>query len=318
MNTQQRRSAIVDAHEAGQTLAAVVRSIMGGLPWSKSRQLITTGRVIVDGAPVFDPVHRVMGGENVEIDPGARKRRVPELDADRILFVDRDLVVVDKPAGLISVPFDERDTDSLLHRVADRLDHMDVPSADQRKGPSALYTVQRLDKDTTGVLVFARTRKARKGLENQLRKHSIKRRYLALALGRVKGQTVESVLMPDRGDGKRGSWRGSGVRAPKEGKRAVTHVRAEELLNGATLVGCELETGRQHQIRIHLAEAGHPLLGERIYGRGLHPGGPELRAERPMLHAHTLGFVHPISDTFVQYVSPLPADFTTLLDALRK
>ena len=121
MSEEHRRSALVDSAEAGATLAAVVRRAMDGLPWSKSRSLISTGRVRVNGVPNFDPVHRVVSGDHVEVDPTGRRRRVPELEAERILFVDHDIVVVDKPSGLISVPYDERDIDSLLARTEAQL-----------------------------------------------------------------------------------------------------------------------------------------------------------------------------------------------------
>ncbi len=314
MSEAHRRSAVIEAHEAGDTLAAVVRRVMGQLPWSKARNLITTGRVRLDGAPVFDPVHRVMGGEVVEVDPGARRQRVPELEPQRILHVDHDIVVVDKPAGLITVPFDERDIDSLEARVQAHLAKT-APQRKGRKGPPPLYTVHRLDKETSGVLVFALTRRARKVLEDQLRKHSFDRRYVALVHGRVDARSFEGWLVPDRGDGKRGSWQGGG-KPPKQAKRAITHVQREEMLRDATLVSCKLETGRQHQIRIHLGEAGHPLFGERIYGRAAERRAAP--ADRVMLHAELLAFRHPATDRMVHFRAERPADFAAKLDALRR
>ena len=120
--------------------------------------------------------------------------------------------------------------------------------------------------------------------------------------------------MPDTGGGKRGSWRGRG-KPPKQASRAITHVKRERILNGASLVACELETGRQHQIRIHLAEAGNPLIGERIYTAGLRTD-KEHRAKRPMLHAEILGFKHPADERFVHFRSEPPEDFREVLERL--
>lgn len=313
MSELHRRTAIVETHEAGETLAALVRRTMDGLSWSKARGLISTGRVRVDGAPVFDPVFRMAGGETIEVDPQGRRRRFPELEPERILHVDHDIIVVDKPAGLMSVPFDERDVDSLLARTQAYL-AAEAPRRDGRKGPPPLYTVHRLDKETSGALVFARTRKARKAIEDQLRKHSLQRRYYAVAHGVVQPATIESWLVPDRGDGKRGSWRGAG-KPPKAARRAITHVRREEVLRDCTLVSCELETGRQHQIRIHLAEKGHPLVGDRVYGR--RADRTKVQGKRVMLHAEVLGLRHPSTDRAVHFQAPRPSDFAALLDQLR-
>jgi 23S rRNA pseudouridine1911/1915/1917 synthase len=327
MTAPPTKKAVVDEHEAGATLAAVVRGMMDQLPWSKAKKLVSTGRVELDGHPVFDPATRVEAGQLIVIAPTSRKRQVEELEAKRILYVDHDIVVVDKPAGLVSVPFTEDERDHLLARTSARLGIMEAQmragqkgksragAKGARRGPPPLYVVQRLDKDTTGVLVFARTRKAKKALENQLRKHSITRVYKALTVGRADSGSHDSWLVADAGAGRRGSWRGQG-RPPKAASHAITHVKRERILNGATLVSCELETGRQHQIRIHLAESGHPLIGERIYSRGLPSPPPELRAERPMLHAELLGFKHPADERFVHFRSPLPRDFQQTLERL--
>jgi 23S rRNA pseudouridine1911/1915/1917 synthase len=141
---------------------------------------------------------------------------------------------------------------------------------------------------------------------------------VALAHGRVRSQVVRSVLLADRGDGRRGSTDAAvfgRTPRPEEGRLAVTHVEALEALDGATLVGCRLETGRTHQIRIHLAEAGHPLLGERVYVRGY--DGPWIPAPRVMLHACELGFVHPATGESLRWTRPPPADFAELLERLR-
>jgi 23S rRNA pseudouridine1911/1915/1917 synthase len=176
--------------------------------------------------------------------------------------------------------------------------------------------VHRLDKETSGLVVFTRTWLAKQSLTAQFRQHTVHRRYLAIAHGDVRSRTVRSFLMEDRGDGLRGSARGT----PGAGAReAITHVEKLEALTGgtpATLVACRLETGRTHQIRIHLSEAGHPILGEKVYIRRW--AGTLLEAPRLMLHAAELGFVHPSTEHEVRWEQPLPADMAAVLERLRR
>ena len=216
-----------------------------------------------------------------------------------IVFQDRHLAVVAKPAGLVTAPYVPGGASSRGSRRRRPPQASDEPSllglAEEVLG--RLHVVQRLDRETTGLIVLARTDHARRGLGQQLRQHSVERGYLALVAGEHPAKrTYTSWLVADRGDGRRGSWRGR--RPPPSARRAVTHVRrlrlVEQLPTGAgpvSLVACRLETGRQHQIRIHLAEAGHPLVGERIYGEPCR----RLAGPRVLLHAGILGFVHPTS-----------------------
>jgi 23S rRNA pseudouridine1911/1915/1917 synthase len=217
---------------------------------------------------------------------------------------DAHVVVVSKPAGLLTVPFDASDKNTL----ADRLRFL----LRRRYGSQGaeLGAVQRLDKDTTGLLVFARTLTAKRQLQEAFRVHAIERRYLALAHGVVEEQHVETQLLRDRGDGLRGSFgRFKAARGPvpADAKRAITDVRPLAALRGATLVECQLSTGRQHQIRIHLSEAGNPLLGEEVYVRDYRE--QLLPAPRIMLHAAVLGFTHPCTGRALRFELPVPTDF---------
>jgi 23S rRNA pseudouridine1911/1915/1917 synthase len=288
-----------------QPLDRALRGLLPGKSWGEVRRMITSGKVRVLDRTVTDPTVRVGAGAEIRIYMTAREAGTSaRLSKESLVFVDTHVVVVDKPAGISTVPYeDERDTlDQKLRGLLRRL-----PNAG-RDAP--LGVVQRLDKETTGLLVFARTVPAKRHLQQQLREHSVKRRYLALAHGTVHGRVLRSRLVTDRGDGLRGS-----TKNPRLGRESITHVTTLEQLSGATLIECRLETGRTHQIRIHLSEAGHPLLGERVYVRRY--AGPLLDAPRVMLHATELGFLHPITGRPMHFTRPLPEDMSAVLGRLR-
>jgi 23S rRNA pseudouridine1911/1915/1917 synthase len=241
-----------------------------------------------------------------------------------IRYVDKHVVVVDKPAGLTTMrhpkeaaEFGPRGQRFLPPTLADLLPDLLA----RRAGPgkrlerSKVRAVHRLDKDTSGLVVFARTVEAERHLGQQFRAHTIERVYHGLVRGRAKEGKIESWLVRDRGDGRRGSSPISG-----QGQRAVTHVRVLEELGEYTLVECRLETGRTHQVRIHLGEAGTPLCGERIYDRPLHgkplPDGSGMK--RVALHAALLGFKHPATGERMCWQSHLPKDMADLIKRLRR
>jgi len=294
------------------TVAAVVRE-QTGLAWSRARDLCTEGRVTVNGERCLDSALRVPPGAVVIVDERAPKLRSGALPESAIAFFDRDVVVVDKPAGLLSVAYEPGDKDTLADCTRALLRRMGGRRFEPRVG-----VVHRLDKDTSGLMVFARTLDAKRILEIQFRAHDIERVYHAIAHGAVAAERVETHLITDRGDGIRGSYghfrrpRGG---IPPEAKRSVTHVRPIAALAGATLVECRLETGRQHQIRIHLSELGHPLVGERVYIRDY--AGPKIESARPMLHARVLGFVHPRTGQRMSFEREAPEDFRAMIESLR-
>jgi 23S rRNA pseudouridine1911/1915/1917 synthase len=184
----------------------------------------------------------------------------------------------------------------------------------QKGRPGRVFAVHRLDKETSGLVVFARTPAAARHLGRQFREHSAGRRYLALVRGRARVATIESWLVRDRGDGRRGSG------PPGEGQRAVTHVGIVEELGDFTLVECRLETGRTHQVRIHLGEAGTPLCGDHVYDRRLNGRPrPDLSGSRRIaLHAVHLELEHPATGVRMQWRLPLPPDMKELVDRLRR
>lgn len=293
------------------TLAALVRERTGAA-WSKARKLCEDGRVQVDGVRCVDPAMRVPRDAAVTIDEHGIRRDAGSLARDAIVFHDRDVVVVDKPAGMLSVADVADNKDTLADHVRTLLRRMragdDVP----------LGVVHRLDRETSGLMAFARSALGKRELAAQFRAHTVERIYLAIAHGAVGQEKVESDLILDRGDGLRGShgvFRRSNAPPPREARHAVTYVRPLEALRGATLVQCRLETGRQHQIRIHLAELGHPLLGESVYIRDY--GGAIIAAPRAMLHARTLGFAHPRTGASLSWDREPPEDFASMLASLR-
>jgi 23S rRNA pseudouridine1911/1915/1917 synthase len=308
------RSFCVSSAQAGGTLSALVRAqYVESLPWSRARELCARGKVRVNAVVETDAARRLCAGDQVEVAPAARRLHDQRLPDSAVLHCDRQVIVVDKPAGLLSVPYAEGDKDTLVDQVRAWLRRKEGQATE-------LGVVQRLDKDTTGVIVFARTLAAKRHLQQLLRRHDIERRYRAIAHGVLsQARSVESLLLRDRGDGLRGSYghfRRPRGPAPADAQRALTHVTPLRPLRDATLVECRLETGRQHQIRIHLSELGHPLVGESVYIRDYR--GERVPAPRPMLHAAVLGFAHPAHGRPVRFERPPPEDFEALLAQLSR
>ena len=307
-------------HEIPENLAkkpldVVVRTLFE-VSWNKARDWIAGGKIQLDGVVTLDARRLVRGGTHLLLQMNAPRPRPNSLEEKRIVFLDAHVVVVNKPPGVSTVPYDESETGTLDERVRDLL-----ARREKNKGARpALGVVHRLDKETSGLLVFTRSWLAKKSLTQQFREHTTKRRYLAIAQGEVKSLTITTHLVQDRGDGLRGSleaMRARGMRGTggQEGQLAITHVEALEKLDGATLISCKLETGRTHQIRIHLSESGHPILGDRVYSR--HFSGEPIPAPRLMLHATELGFVHPATNSPMHWEEPMPDDMKETLTRLR-
>ena len=318
----------VSRDEHATTLAAVVRGRLQ-MSWTKAKALVASRRVKLAGQTCADPAKRVKTGQRVEIvevltSPRKKVVRAPVqarslqrvgLHAPQIIirYFDEHILVVDKPPGLTTMrhadeaaEFGRRGKKFLPKTLADFL-----PGTVGDGLP--IIPVHRIDKDTSGLVVFARSPEAEKHLSDQFRGHTVERRYLALVRGVPPHDRVESWLIPDRGDGRRGSG------PTGQGQRAVTHVSIVERLGQFTLVECRLETGRTHQVRIHLGEIGCPLAGERIYDRPIH-GAPlpdTSAATRFALHAAVIGIKHPGTGRTMKWESPLPDDMQRLIDRLR-
>jgi 23S rRNA pseudouridine1911/1915/1917 synthase len=311
----------LEAPDEGTTLAAALRRRLPEKSWSEVRALCTSGKVSLDGERALDPASRVRAGQRVDLRPNApRPQTIPA--GFRIVLEDAHVVVIEKPSGISSVPFDRKETGTALDLIRGAWRR-----AGKRATTTPLYTVHRIDKDTSGLLVFAKTRLAERGLHDVFQRHTAARAYLAVAEGDVAAARIESQLVADRGDGIRGSTRHAG-----QGQLAITYVeplrryagRSKSTAAGgptgqivATLCRVRLETGRTHQIRIHLSERGHPLVGETVYIRDLLRAGRQpLPAPRLMLHAGLLGFPHPVTGAPIELRADPPEDFLTVIDAL--
>lgn len=285
------------------SLDRFVRQRMGMLSWNRVRKLIATGKLTINGHIVTDLTARVKAGDEVVFKPHAQNESTRLRLSVSPVFVDSQIVIVNKPAGISTVAFDEHEHGTLLELVQRSL------SGTAHNRPPAVHVVHRIDKETSGLVVFARTRLALKRLKQLFRAHYIERRYLALAQGRLDGRTCRSRLVADRGDGRRGS-----TLNPRLGRESITHIRTVEYFETATLVQCRLETGRTHQVRIHLAEAGHPLLGEKVYSACR---TQTTTVPRIMLHAEHLGFEHPLTGAPLEFSAELPQDMAKVIRELR-
>ncbi|MFC0204263.1 RluA family pseudouridine synthase [Novosphingobium soli] len=286
-----------------------------GLSRERVKALLGEGRVRLSGAAVTQASLKVEPGTPfaIEVPEAAPAEAVPQDIPLAIVFEDDDLIVVDKPAGLVVHPaagnLDGTLVNALLHHCRGRLSGIG--------GVARPGIVHRIDKDTSGLLVVAKSDRAHEGLAAQFADHSIVRAYRAVVGGRPvpAAGTVRGAIARSVHDRKKMALVEDG-----RGKHAVTHFRSLEALRGATVVECRLETGRTHQVRVHMASIGHGLLGDPVYGRTpstLRQSLQRLGFSRQALHAAELGFVHPVSGQSVQFASPLPDDMQTLIDELR-
>ena len=297
------------------------------LPLSRTRlkTLIEAGEVLVDGAVARDPAMKVASGAHIAVAAPVAEESplVGEDIALKIAYEDEHLVVIDKPAGLVVHPAPGHSSGTLVNAL---IRHCGA-SLSGIGGVKRPGIVHRLDKDTSGLIVVAKTDVAHRGLADLFADHgrtgSLVREYLAIAWGAFEADagSIEAAL--GRHPHKREKM---AVLSGERGRAAVTHWRVREALGPATLVACRLETGRTHQIRVHLAHVGHPLLGDPVYGAGfktkaarLGPAAREALQDlgRQALHAATLGFEHPVTGEALLLTSPPPDDFARLLKALR-
>jgi 23S rRNA pseudouridine1911/1915/1917 synthase len=272
-----------------------------------AQEAIRRGQVDVNGRRCLEPGLAVEPATPVSFEPSRPRIATASRKLD-VLFEDRQILIVNKPSGLLTQPTTNRERDTLLERAGRYLM--------RKRGFDQPYVgiVHRLDKDTTGVILLVIAAGALRPFQAMFREHAIERSYLAVVEGvfLTPSGRIELPLVPDRGDGRRGVARG-----PEQGVPAVTHFEVlENFGRAASLVACRLETGRTHQIRIHLAEIGHPVVGDPVYRPHKLPGFP-MAFSRQALHAQALGFVHPESGEALRVEAPLAPDLADLVDELR-
>jgi 23S rRNA pseudouridine1911/1915/1917 synthase len=302
------------ATAAGQRLDKALAEAVPLYSRERLKNLVQGGRLSGPAGVIWDPATKMKGGEALTLDvpEACPSDTVAQNIPLAIVHEDDHLLVVDKPAGLVVHPaagnYDGTMVNALLHHCAGRLSGIG--------GVARPGIVHRIDKDTSGLLVVAKTDKAHEGLAAQFARHDVDRRYTAVVggvpvppAGRIEGALARSTANRQK----------MAIVKDGRGKHAITHFRTVAAFDGAAQVECRLETGRTHQIRVHMASIGHALLGDAVYGRTpgkLAPLLKDLAFERQALHAATLGFVHPVTQEKLCFESPLPADMVALIGRL--
>jgi len=304
----------LEAGHAGWRLDRALADAVPTLSRERLKALIRSGAVEAGGKAVRDPATKVRGEEALTVavpEPKAAHNEPQDIPLT-IVFEDEHLLVVDKPAGLVVHPaagnFDGTLVNALLHHCGGSLSGIG--------GVARPGIVHRIDKDTSGLLVVAKTDVAHEGLAKQFAAHSIDRRYLAIVGGvpKTASGTVDAPLARSSANRKK-----IAIVEEGRGKLAVTHWKRLNVLRDAALVECRLETGRTHQVRVHMASLGHPLLGDPVYGRSGKTHGKilkELQFHRQALHAAELGFVHPVTKHRLSFASAMPPDMQELFNVL--
>ena len=299
---------------SGWRLDRALAAAVPTLSRERLKALIRAGGLTSGATPLRDPATKVRGDESLRLEvpePEPAHNEAQDIPLT-IVFEDDYLLVLDKPAGLVVHPAaGNRDgtlVNALLHHCGDSLSGIG--------GVARPGIVHRIDKDTSGLLVVAKTDVAHEGLSRQFAAHSIDRRYLAMTSGIPKAAsgTVDAPLARSSADRKK-----IAIVEGSRGKRAVTHWKRLEILADSALVECSLETGRTHQVRVHMASIGHPLLGDQVYARGKAHRDllKSLGFQRQALHAAALGFTHPVTKNRLSFSSGMPADMQELFNKLR-
>lgn len=297
----------------GLRLDKALADLLPELSRERLKALIVEGQVTASGRPL-NPSMKVTAGQHFAVtlpQPVAAEAVAQDIPLT-IVYEDADLVVIDKPAGLVVHPaagnLDGTLVNALLHHCRGQLSGIG--------GVARPGIVHRIDKDTSGLLVVAKSDRAHEGLAQQFKAHSIDRLYAAIVYGVPQPSfgTVDTWISRSNADRKK-----MAVHREGRGKRAVTHYRTVERLRGAALVECRLETGRTHQVRVHMAHLGNPLIGDPVYGRdrkGFKTILETLSFKRQALHAKRLGFIHPVTGQKLSFDSALPTDMQELLSEL--
>ena len=299
----------VEKENEGERIDSFLASKISERSRSFFQKLLDDGMVLVNGSVCDSKKYKVKALDIIEVEMPEAKGPdiIPEDISLDIVYEDDDVLVINKPAGMVVHPAAGNYTGTLvnaiMHHCGDRLSSIN--------GVIRPGIVHRIDKDTSGLLMVAKNDAAHNSLAQQLAEHSITRKYVAIVWDNLKENDgiVDAPIGRHPKDRKKQS-----VMYDDTGKRAVTHWKVLERFGSFTLVECQLETGRTHQIRVHMAYIKHPLLGDSVYG----PAKSAAGAKRQMLHAKTLGFVHPSTGKYIEFDSQLPEDFSEVLNKLRK
>ncbi len=308
-------STTIAAEMDGWRLDRALATLVPTLSRERIKALISTGQVMLGGAAARDPSAKARTGAAYTLnipEPAPATAEAQDIPLE-IVFEDEHLLVIDKPAGLVVHPaagnLDGTLVNALLHHCAGRLSGIG--------GVARPGIVHRIDKDTSGLLVVAKTDRAHEGLAKQFAAHSIERRYMAIVNGlpNPANGTIDAALARSPQNRKK-----IAIVDADRGKRAVTHYRLIQPLKDAALVECQLETGRTHQVRVHMASIGHALIGDPVYGRTMPAHRDilkELEFHRQALHAAVIGFVHPVDRKNCRFESKIPDDMQRLFSKLR-
>lgn len=296
----------IDEENVGLRLDAFLSDSIEGQSRSYIQKLIEQEEVSVNGRSAKSN-YKLRNGDLIEIhipDPIPLEVEAEEIDLD-IVYEDEDVVVINKPQGMVVHPAHGNYTGTIVNALLSHCDNLSGINGVMRPG-----IVHRIDKDTSGIIVIAKNNEAHVSLAEQLKEHSITRCYNALTEGRVKTEagTIETLI------GRNPKDRKEMAVVSRNGKRAVTHYKVLERFDNFTLIEARLETGRTHQIRVHMAHIGHPIVGDTVYGYKKQ----RFETKGQLLHARILGFVHPRTGEYMEFEAPLPDYFENILNKLRR
>lgn len=307
MNENGLQRLTVSPEDAGVRIDKYLAEQLPDITRSYLQKLLKDGSVQMNGKPVKASTKTAAGALIALTIPEPEEPEIlPEDIPLDILYEDSDVILINKPKNMVVHPAAGHYTGTLVNALMYHC-RSDLSGINGVLRPGIVH---RIDKDTTGVLIVCKNDRAHNALAEQLKEHSITRKYRAIVCGNLKEDegTVDAPLGRHPQDRKRMAIVRSG------GKRAVTHYRVLERFGNNTYIECQLETGRTHQIRVHMASLGHPLLGDEIYGRAKSP----FKLEGQTLHAMVLGFIHPTTGEYMEFEAPLPEYFEKLLEKLRK
>lgn len=293
--------------EGGQRLDVFLANETADLTRSRIQKLISDGHITVNKEPQ-KANFRLKAGDLVEVfvpEPKSAEITAQEIPLD-IVYEDRHMLVVNKPQGMVVHPaagnFDKTLVNALMAHCGDNLSGI---NGELRPG-----ILHRIDKDTSGLLLVAKDDKAHLGLAEQIKEHSLTREYLCLVHGKIKADsgTIDAPIGRDEKDRKKMTI------TQKNSRNAVTHFFVIERFDKYTFVRCRLETGRTHQIRVHMSKNSHPIVGDAVYGKKKE----EFKLNGQLLHAHKVGFIHPVTNEYMEFSREVPEYFEEVLETLRR